>query len=445
MNSNKNLWDPKIEILSKENLWEKIEKPLLHSQLDYVFKNSQFYKQKYLKIGLNPSELFKKIKFSDLPLTEKKEIMEDQKKFPPFGNILSVSVKKLRRIHRTSGSSGQPIFIALTKNDIEWTLEAGARSFWCAGIRPNDLIIHCLNYCLWSGGITDHLCLEQTGACVIPYGVGNSRNLLEIIKYLHPTAISCTPSYLPKLEVILRDEFKLKPTNLGLKKGLFGGEPGIQNHIKRKMIEKKWKIKAIDANYGMADVLSVFGSECEYRQGLHFHAQGILYTELINPTNKQNLDFKKGQVGELVFTTLRREGQPLIRYRSNDLVKIVGVGPCKCGRNGFRFNVIGRTDDMLIVKGINVFPMAIEDVILKFPSLTGEFEIILKTSPPYDFLRIKVEYIKNINKESVRSVAKLLQKTLRDLLEFKSEIEMVPDGKILRTDGKIKRIKRLYL
>jgi len=441
----KELWNDKIETLSRQELFEVVEKPLLISQLNFIHKNSKFYSNKYKAAGLDFRDFPSQYDLQDLPFTEKSEILKDQEKNPPFGSILSVPHNKLIRIHRTSGSSDRPVFVALTQHDVDNILEAGARSYWCAGVRPNDLIVHCLNYCLWMGGLTDHMCLEHTGATVIPYGVGNSKNLIETIKHLHPTGISCTPSYLSKLEVILRQDFKLDPKDLQLKTGFFGGEPGIQNPETRKMIEEKWGIVAVDANYGMADVLSIFGSECKYQKGLHFHGQGILHAELVDPHTGKNLDFKEGQVGELVFTNLKREGQPLIRFRSHDLAEIVGTGPCDCGRDGFRFKILGRSDDMLIVKGINVFPNAIADVLSKFlTSLTGEFEIILDSPPPYDLLKIRAEYRKTENPESVNALKDSLQRRMRELLEFKAKIEMVPEGEITRTEGKTKRIKKMY-
>jgi len=442
----KKLWNPNLEVLSREELFAKIERPLLRSQVEYVLKNSKFYAKKYKRLGLNLSELSSSsFDFSALPFTEKSEIMRDQEDNPPFGNIKAVSNNQIRRIHRTSGSSGQPLFVYLTQNDIDCILEAGARSFWCAGVRPNDVVIHCLNYCLWMGGLTDHMCLEHTGATVIPYGVGNSKNLIATIKRLKPTAISCTPSYLSKLEIILHDDFKMNPRDLNLKKGLFGGEPGIQNFEKRKEIEEKWGIEAIDANYGMSDVLSIFGAECSYRKGLHFHGQGILYVELIDPISGKNLEIKRGQVGEFVLTNLKREAQPLIRYRSHDLVEILGVGFCECGRNGFRFRILGRSDDMLIIKGINVFPQAIADVLSQFlSSITGEFEIILDTPPPYEFLKIKVEYKGTLKRKNLHTLKQLIKNKLRELLEFKAEIELVPEGSIPRSIEKTKRIKKLY-
>jgi phenylacetate-CoA ligase len=178
-------WNTEIETMQTDELIEKIHFPLLRQQLDFAYKNSQFYQKKFDEFGIQSSDFWSSdFDLSKIPFSEKKEIIDDQKEYPPFGNLLAVPAEKLIRIHRTSGYSGRPVLIVLTKNDIDNTLEAGARMFWCAGVRPDDLVIHCLNYCLWIGGITDHLSLEQTGATVIPYGVGNSKNLLELIKYI---------------------------------------------------------------------------------------------------------------------------------------------------------------------------------------------------------------------------------------------------------------------
>lgn len=439
------LWNPEIETMSMEQVFQSVAKPLILPQLKHVLENSKFYSKKYEKMGLKASNLSPSLDFNNLPFTEKHEIIEDQEMYPPFGNLLAVQNEKIRRVHRTSGTSGRPVFIALTQKDVDSILESGARSFWCAGVRPDDMVVHCLNYCLWMGGLTDHMCLEHTGATVVPYGVGNSKNLIETIKYLQPTCISCTPSYMSRLEILLRDEFGMEPRDLGLKKGLFGGEPGIQNPKIRGAIEDKWGIRAIDANYGMADVLSIFGSECEYRDGLHFHGHGILHVELIDPSTEENIDFAEGVIGEFVLTNLTREAQPFIRFRSHDLVKIAGVGPCECGRSGFRFKMLGRSDDMITIKGINVFPGAVSDVISKFlDSLTGEFEIWLETPPPYDYLKLRVEYRRGESEELVRNIEAALKKNIRQALEFSAVLEMVPEGEIPRTEGKTKRIKKMY-
>ena len=327
-----------VELLSQSEVHERIDPPLLKGQLNHVLRNSGFYREKWSKAGFDPDTLNpgKEI-LSQLPFTDKSEVLLEQEKHPPYGRLSMRDSFLLRRIHSTSGTTGKTFNIVLTENDIAATVEAGRRAFLCAGLTPDDTVIHCLNYRLWSGGITDHINLEATGAAVIPFGVGKTKLLLETIQSLKPTAISCTPSYMSRLEMVLKEEFNQDPRSLGLKKAFFGGEVGLQNPDVRKKIEDTWGLKAIDANYGLSDVLSIFGSECPARQGIHFHAQGILHVELIDPNSGKLLPFCSEQVGELVLSNIRREAQPLIRYRTNDLVRIVSNDACSCGRKSFRF------------------------------------------------------------------------------------------------------------
>ncbi len=441
----KNIWAPEMETLSMCELRENIEKPLLTKQLRHVIAHSEFYREKFSKLGILEEDINASgFDISILPFTEKKEVISDQENSPPFGKFLAVPKEEIVRIHRTSGYSGHPALIGLTSNDAEDTAEAGARMFWCAGVRPDDIVIHCLNYCLWIGGITDHMALENTGATVVPFGVGNTRKLLELIRHLKPTAISCTPSYLSRLEKILKEEFGLLPRDLGIKKGIFGGEPGIQSVDIRTRIETKWGMKAIDANYGVSDVMSAFGSECEVRDGLHFHGQGIIYPELIDPERGESIAIEKGKMGEMVYTNLKREAQPLVRFRARDIVVITHVGKCECGRDGFRFKVLGRSDDMIVVKGVNIFPNAIENFLAKFNDLvTGEFEILLGEGPTHKYLDIRVEYKDGLSVGEKGSVKEMLQEKIREDLTFTAKIEMVPHGAIPRTDGKVRRIREM--
>ena len=250
-----------VELMSFAECFEKLDRPLLLKQLHYVHKESVFYLEKYGKEGITGDKITRPDFFDQLPFTKKKEILQDQESYPPYGRLATTGREAIhRRVHMTSGSTGKPLYVILTEKDLAATVEAGRRAFLCAGLTPDDTVIHCLNYCLWAGGVTDHLNLEATGATVIPFGVGNTKHLIETIRQLQPTSISCTPSYLSRLEVVLRDEFHMSPPELGLKKAFLGGEGGLQNPSVRSHIEEKWSIKAIDANYGMADVLSIFGA-----------------------------------------------------------------------------------------------------------------------------------------------------------------------------------------
>ncbi len=434
----------KIELLSYQEHYEKVDKYLLINQLKYVMENSLFYYDKFKSSRVNTIPSIDA--FLDLPFTDKREILDEQASYPPFGRLaIGNDVRSLRRVHVTSGSTGKPVYIILTENDLAATVEAGGRAFRCAGLTPDDTVIHCLNYCLWAGGVTDHLNLEATGATVIPFGVGNTVNLIRTIRDLHPTAISCTPSYLSRLEYVLEKEFNVQPPELGLKKALLGGEGGVQDTKVRSRIETTWNLRAIDANYGMADVLSIFGSECETREGMHFHGQGILYLELIEPETMKVLSLEDGQVGEMVLTTLKREAQPLVRYRTGDVVRIVSTKQCKCGRSSFRFVVIGRTDEMIVVRGINVFPSVITNILSERPDwFTGEYEFVLDNPPPIErpLLRIELKAT-NINAAD-RTIESFIQRKCRENYNFTPRIQLLTIGTLPRTEGKSKRLRRVY-
>lgn len=410
---------------------------LLKKQIEYVIKNSSFYRNKLN--GKDAEEIYSK--FPKIKFTTKKELLEDEEKNPPFGSNLCVSKKDIRRVHKTSGTTNIPLMLALTENDIFNTVKVGAECFRSSGLTEKDIVIHCLNYNMWAGGYTDHQSLEKTGAGVIPFGVGNSHSLIETILLLRPTAIHCTPSYLKKLELILKNDFKLKPKDLKLRLGLFGAESGLQNPLFRKNIEETWGMKAMNANYGLSDVLSIFGSECKYQKGLHFFGEGIIYPELINPQTLETVPIMPDAEGELVLTNLCKEAQPLLRYRTNDIIKVLSVNKCKCGRDSFMFEVIGRSDDMFVVKGVNVFLNAIENIISKYINvLTGVYQIHISKIEPIDKIKLHLEVKKMKNPED--SFCKMLKKTFQQKLSFSPEIILLQEGELPRTESKSKKIFR---
>jgi phenylacetate-CoA ligase len=433
----KEIFDP-LETIPPERLFKDIEKPKLLKQLQYVLDNSAFYKKKFKEFK-SANDAVDNFQF--LPFTEKKEVIDDQLEHPPFGSNLSTQDDRVVRVHRTSGTTGRAVFIPLTNRDIEVTVYAGARCFWGSGLRPHDRVVHCLNYCMWIGGYTDHQSLEKTGAAVIPYGVGNSKNLIEAILDLKPTAIHCTISYLKTLESILEQEFHLAPSDLGLKKGLFGGEGGVQERKKRKSIEDIWGIKAMDANYGVSDVLSMFGGECQEQMGLHFMGQGSLYVELIDPKEEKPLAIEKGVQGEFVLTNIEREAQPMVRFRTHDMVEILDHEKCICGRTSFRFKVLGRSDDMIVVKGLNVYPGNIGSVVTEFlDDTTGEYQVIVEKKQPIENIAVQVEYNKRINKDAKNNLQFSLERRLKEKTGIKIQVELIPEGSLPRTEGKSKRL-----
>src|ERR1700730_16031068 len=264
-------WNQDVETLPHAAL-RQLENERLHAQLDYVWASSAFYLAKFAAVGVARSALRDLADLPLLPFTEKDELRQDQQEHPPFGSYLATTPERLIRVHKTSGTTGRALYIALTDRDRRLMNEGAARALWAAGLRPSDTVVHCLNYRLWAGGYSDHENLETTGATVVPYGVGQTASLIQTIRELQINAISATPSYmLPLAEAVVAEG--LEPRDLGLRKGFFGAEPGMSEPGVRARMEETWGMRAMDANFGMADVLSIMGAECEQRQGLHFQAR----------------------------------------------------------------------------------------------------------------------------------------------------------------------------
>ncbi len=412
---------------------------LWDAQIEFVLSQSRFYRE-----SIAPRDPSNRPTFDDLPtlpFTTRADLEQDLARHPPFGSYLCTGRDSIARVHRTSGTTGRPLIIALSRADIETTLTCGARCFVAAGVRTDDLVVHCLSYCMWSGGVTDQEALERAGAGVIPYGVGNSSNLIRMIRTVRPTGIHCTPSYLAKLEQRLDDEFHLEPRDLGLRIGLFGGEPGLQDRRFRERIERVWGFRAVDANYGMAEVLSMFGAECEARCGLHFMGSGVLHPELKDPTSDDVLPWNPGVRGELVLTHLRRECQPLLRYRTSDVIKVLGTGHCDCGLASPRFRVVGRVDDMIVIRGVNVFVGAIANAINEcLDSLTGEYRVRVSREQPITNCVVRAEA--RSDRVHPDASAKLSAK-LAQALVVRVDVELVPANTLPRSDGKTQRVERV--
>ena len=437
-------WDEAMETIAPGALRE-LEDRLVRDAASYVWDRSPFYHAKFREAGVTPQQITGARDLPRLPFTSKAELRSSQEAHPPFGAHTAVPVQEVVRVHRTSGSTGRPLYIAMTRRDAHITNECGARAFWAAGLRPDHAVVHCLNYCLWLGGYTDHSTLEHTGAAVVPFGVGHSDLLVRTIRDLGVTAISCTPSYMAVLARVVRDELRIEPRELGLRLGLFGGEPGMAIPGVRHALQETWGMAAKDANYGMSDALSNFAAECDARPELHFLGQGAILCQLIDPERERDKEIAAGESGEFVFTTLGREGQPLLRYRSGDVVTIVGTDACECGRTGFRFRVLGRSDDMLIVKGINVFPSAVETILADLrPELTGAFRILLPKPNPLDVLSILAEHGEAVAPDHLPGLRAKVEGRLREFLSARAEVELVAPNSLPGFESKAKRLVKLY-
>lgn len=431
------LLHPEFETLPEKEIRDLQEK-LWKQQWDYVRSTSAFYKEKFevaddQKITLHDLE--------SLPLTEKEEVRRSQEESYPFGTYIACGNEKVVRVHRTSGTTGRPLQLANSRRDVDLIAVVGGRAQYSAGLRSTDRVVHCLNYCQWTGGVTDHMTLEEAGAAVVPFGVGNTKLLLDTITDLGVTAISCTPSYPALLEKLLRAEGK-NPQDLKLRLGLFGGEAGLDNLEFRTSMEDIWGFSVRNANYGMSEVLSNFASQCDYSNDLHFHGADALFTEILGAQNRSQ-SIQEGTTGELVCTHLAKECQPLVRFKTRDVITVTGTGPCECGRTGFRFRVTGRTDDMFNVRGINIFPSAVQKAIFSRPDLSsGQFRIVLEGAGPWDRIRVRAEAAAGLGEEAYEYARTALETAIRTFAGATADVTMLPIDSLPRTDGKTALIER---
>jgi len=429
---------PEFETLPSAEVL-KLQTALWADQWRYVRANSAFYRSRY---ALDFPEELPLEALQDLPFTEKDDLRLSQERSYPFGEYLASPVDKVVRLHMTSGTTGRPLQLANSRKDVEWIARIGGRAFFSAGLRPGDRVVHCLNYCMWTGGLTDHMNLEETGACVVPYGVGAAEKLLETIEQLGITAISCTPSYPALLEKLLREKGK-DPRDLNLRLGLFGGEAGLDNLEFRQNLENSWGFSVRNANYGMSEIMSIFGSQSELTNDLHFHAADAVFAELVD-SNGRVLPIDEGVTGELVCTHLRKECQPLIRYRTRDVITVTGTGKAACGRTSWRFRVTGRTDDMFNVRGINVFPSAVQKAVMARPDIsTGQFRILLRGEGPWDRIEMRVEAAPGLAKEDWPGAAHALEREVQRHAGASASVTLIDADSLARTAGKTNLIERV--
>lgn len=378
---------------------------------------------------------------AELPLSDKSQLRLSQAAHPPFGDYLAAPRTLVNRLHRTSGTTGQAMNLALSARDARITQEVGGRCQRAAGLGPQDTVVHCLNYQMWMGGLTDHLTLEEAGATVVPFGVGSTELLVRTILEVGVTAISCTPSYPAVLERVIAQKFPgLLPRDLGLRLGLFGGEPGVDDPAFRARMTETWGLQPRNSNYGVSDVFCNFASECEHDTHLHFMAADVLHAELIDPDSGAPKALEAGESGELVLTHLARDCQPLVRFRTGDIIRVAATTPCTCGRTGFRFSVVGRSDDMVVVRGLNMFPTMVAAVLNSFAELSGEYRIRLASPPPYDTLPVEAELAKGVPETG--ELAARVAGEIKARLGASASVTLLPAGSLPRTEGKTRRVIR---
>jgi phenylacetate-CoA ligase len=411
----------------------------LRVQLRHVHETSPLYRRKWE--GIDVASVREPADLAVLPFTEKDELRESQERVPPLGETQGVPLAEISRIQCTGGTTGIPMRIPLGRDDLDLLDEVGARCIACMGGGPGDLLFECMNYSLYVGGVTDHLAFERAGVCVLPYGVGNTQRLLELVRALAtPWCLYSTPAYALRLAQVAREQ-GLEPRELGMAKGFFSGEAGLQLPGFRAAIEDTWGCVARDL-YGLSET-GCMAAECGHMTGLHLLTGDAFVTELIDPESGAVLTPAAGAVGELVFTNLRRRAGYLVRYRSHDVVRIAS-GACPCGRDGLRFILLGRSDDMFIVRGVNVFPLGVQDVLDGLrPAVTGEFRIVLDRPPPIDYApRLIVE--RGTGPEDDHELVTAVTRAIHSRLNFTPAVEIVPPESLARSEGKTRRLERAY-
>jgi phenylacetate-CoA ligase len=400
----------------------------LQEQLAYLESSSAFYAEKLRgeRDGVRgPADLPR------LPFTTKDELRDGQRREPPFGSHLCAPPERLARMHVTSGTTGEPVAVGFTRADHEANSAVGGEAFQVAGVREDDTIAHCLNYALYAGGIADHMALEASGATVVPVGTGQSRRLLDLIPRLGITAIFGTLSFPAYLAARAR-EAGITPRLLGLRHIVTAGEPGAGLAAVRRDIELSWEASVADT-FGMSDVWSTMAGECEEREGLHLTVEDHAVLELVDPDSGAAVELEDGASGEFVWTHLRREASPLLRYRSGDLGR-VWTSPCACGRTTPRIRIDGRRDDMLRVQAVNVYPQAI-GAILSGHYGVGLWCVVAEGDPVAPPLRLYVEAMPDADLERISD-------ELHDTLRARFELTRLEPGSLPRAEHKTRIVHR---
>jgi phenylacetate-CoA ligase len=402
-----------------------LQKEWLPAQIRRVRAGSPYYRDR-----LEPVRTLAEL--ADQPFVTKQELLDAQALEPPLGALPAVAHEEIVRLHVTSGTTGTPLLIGFTRGDLERSSRAGARAFRSAGVTPADTILHCVNYAFYAGGIADHMSLEATGATVVPVGLGQSDRLLDLFPSMRPTGIFSITSYANHLAERARAK-GLEPRKLGLRTIVTGGEPGGDIPEVRARIEATWSARVADT-YGLGEVWPTLAAQCEVRDGFHFSTPDLLVTELVDPETDRVLEWRPGATGELVYTHLDREASPLVRFRSRDRAEVLALD-CPCGRGQPRFRLLGRVDDMIVVRGVNVFPSAIERLLAEaLPAMRG-FAVVLDEPIPAPPLRIAVE---------AEEIPEGLDRMIRERLQVQVAITALPPGTMASSEQKTKRIWRRY-
>ncbi len=432
-------WNQEAETLSSA-AQRTLHLEKLRAQLAYLEARSPFHQQKFAAAGVSSANLVRLEDLACFPFTEKQELRESQLTEPPFGTHRACAPGAVKRVYSTSGTTGRPTYIGLTAHDIEQWREAALRAFWAAGLRPDSIVPVVVSPFVVAASYAD--AFETVGTC-IPVGVNMTDRLVDAFRFARANSLLCTSSYPLHFAAALAER-GIEPRSLGLRRIFAGGEPGASIPSVRQQIEDTFGCRLMEVS-GNGDYSAMAWAECEHRHGMHFIAQGLIHPELIDPDSGAPIEIKEGARGELVCTSLDRECIPVFRFRTRDHV-VVTHTKCECGRTGFGIRIVGRTDDMLIVRGVNVYPSAVRDVIASLaPRTNGVMEIQLLKPAPEGWeppVHIKVEYAGA--ERDLPGLKAALEARLREKLIFRADVELVAEGSLPRYEYKARLVRKVF-
>lgn len=430
------IWNETKECMSREDM-RNLQSARLRKLVDYVYHNVEFYRKKMQAVGLMPADIKGIEDIEKLPFTTKDDLRDTY----PFG-LFAVPQSEIVRVHASSGTTGKATVVGYTRYDLDIWAECVARCMTMAGVGRQDIIQIAYGYGLFTGGLGAHYGSEKIGAMVVPMSTGNSKKLTTMMVDFGATAIACTPSYLLHLSEVLREEGLLD--KIKLKTAVCGAEPWTEKM--RNEIESRLNIHAHDI-YGLSEVMGPgVACDCEYHAGLHV-CEDHFFPEIVDPKTLKGLP--EGETGELVFTTLTKEGLPLIRYRTKDLTSIT-YEKCECGRTSARISRFkGRSDDMLIIRGVNVFPSQVEAALVAVEEVTPHYMIIVDRVNNLDTMEIQVEMDSRYYTDEIKGIERVTKKighVIMQALGLNAKITIVQPGSLKRSEGKAVHVvdKRKY-
>ncbi len=425
------IWNQHIECMSREDM-EALQLRRLQEMVDRIYYNVPFYRRKLQEVGFMPGDIRHLSDLSKLPFTTKQDLRDNY----PFG-IFAVPMSEVVRVHASSGTTGKPTVVGYSRKDLDNWAEVTARCLYMANTDRQGVVQVAYGYGLFTGGLGIHGGAERIGASVIPMSGGNTEKQLMLMEDFGTTLLGCTPSYAMHMAEVL-EQSGMDRSRFKIKYGVFGAEPWSERM--RKQIEDRWQIKAYDI-YGLSEIMGPgVANDCDARKGLHIH-EDHFYPEIIDPATEEVLP--EGKKGELVFTTFTKEAFPLLRYRTRDITALHRE-TCDCGRTLVRMDKItGRTDDMLIIRGVNVFPTQVESVLLEFGEAAPHYQLIVEREGTLDKLTIEVELSAALFSDTVTGLSKLearIRRRIDSVLGISADIRLVEPGRVPRFEGKSKRV-----